>query len=168
MKAVQGGMGRLAVPIAAIGLSLSGTAQAAGPTYTNFTTQPFAETQESCTGETVEISGVIRHHVVFVEDAAGGFHGNGIFTVIAKGVSSSGTRYVANFTDILSQYFAPGELDEEGIPVGPPLTATAPFSFRLISNDGTPNLMLRAAFHITVNANGATTAFASDFRMNCR
>lgn len=158
----------LAAAIAAIGLGLGGTAAAAGPTYTNFTTQPFAETNESCSGETVEVSGVIRHHVVFVEDAAGGFHGNGIFTAIAKGVSSSGTRYVVNFTSILSQYFGAGELDEEGLPLGPPVTATSPFSFRLISNDGTPNLSMRASFHITVNANGDVTAFADDFQIECR
>ncbi len=148
----------LAIAIAVIGLSLSSTATAAGPTYTNFTTQPFAETNESCTGETVDVSGVIRHHVVFVEDATGGFHSNGIFTTIAKGISSSGTRYVLNFTDRLSQYFGPGELDEEGVPLGPPVIATDTFSFRLISNDGSPNLIMRATFHITINANGEVAA----------
>ncbi len=158
----------LAIAIAAIGLGLSSTATAAGPTYTNFTTQPFAETNESCTGETVDVSGVIRHHVVFVEDATGGFHSNGIFTTIAKGISSSGTRYVLNFTDRLSQYFGPGELDEEGVPLGPPVIATATFSFRLISNDGSPNLIMRAKFHITINANGEVAAFADDFQIDCR
>lgn len=144
------------------------SASAAGPEYTNFTTQPFTETETSCTGETVEVSGTIRHHVVFVRDAAGGFHSNGIFTVIAKGVSESGTKYVVNFTALLSQHFGAGELDAEGVPTGPPVTATSPFSFRLISNDGTPNLLMRASFHITVNANGVVSTLIDGFQIDCR
>ncbi len=140
-------------------LTVTATAVAAGPEYKNFTTLPFSETNVSCTGETVEVSGVIRHHVVFVNDASGGFHGNGLFTAIAKGTSSSGTRYVANFTALLIQYIAAGEA---------PAAATAPFSFRLISNDGTPNLHLRASFHITVNAQGEVIVFVSDFEVECR
>jgi hypothetical protein len=140
-------------------LTLTASAFAAGPEYKNFTTLPFSETETSCTGETVEVSGVIRHHVVFVNDAAGGFHGNGIFTVIAKGTSSSGTRYVTNFTDLLIQYIAAGDA---------PAAATGPFSFRLISNDGTPNLYVQGAFHITVDAHGEIIVDLSDLSLDCR
>jgi hypothetical protein len=102
---------------------------------------------------------VIRHHVVFVNDGAGGFHGNGLFTAIATGTSSSGTRYVANFTDQLVQYIAPGEA---------PVAVTSPFSFRLISNDGTPNLHVSAAFHITITATGRVSVFVDGFDVDCR
>jgi hypothetical protein len=139
-------------------LTLTATAVAAGPEYRNFTTLPFSETNVSCTGEEVEVSGVIRHHVVFVIDGTGGFHGNGIFTAIATGTSASGTRYVANFTSLLSQYIGPVEA---------PAAATSPFSFRLISNDGTPNLQVRGFFHITVDANGTVRVFTSELTVEC-
>jgi hypothetical protein len=159
---VRAGRGPVAVMSAVLCLglaSLAPVAAGAGPEYKNFTTLPFAETGVSCSGETVEVSGVIRHHVVFVIDGAGGFHGNGLFTAIAKGTSSGGTRYVANFTDHLVQYIAAGEA---------PVAVTAPFSFRLISNDGTPNLHVRAAFHITIAATGDVTVFVSEFEVECR
>lgn len=156
----RAGRGTIAAVSAVLCLaSLVPIAAGAGPEYKNFTTLPFSETDVSCTGETVEVSGVIRHHVVFVNDGAGGFHGNGLFTAIAKGTSSSGTRYVANFTDHLVQYIAEGEA---------PAAATAPFTFRLISNDGTPNLHLRGAFHITITATGDVAVFLSDFEVDCR
>lgn len=132
---------------------------AAGPEYMNFWTEPFAEVDETCTGELVEITGTIRHHVVFVNDGAGGFHGNGIFVMSASGVSEGGTSYVASFTDQLSQYFAPGDAGSVG---------TAPFSFRLISNDGSPNLYVTGTFHITVNANGEVVTSWSDLTIVCR
>lgn len=139
-------------------MSVTASAGAAGPDYKNFTTLPFSETDVSCTGETVDVSGVIRHHVVFVVDATGGFHGNGIFNGVATGTSSSGTRYVANFTDLLIQHFDPEDT---------PVAVTSPFSFRLISNDGTPNLHARASFHITVNAQGEVTVLMADFDIYC-
>src|SRR5688500_4074570 len=131
----------------------------AGVDYKNFTTQPFSETDVSCTGETVEISGVIRHHVVFVNDAAGGFHGNGIFVGNASGESVTGTRYVASFTDRLTQYIAAGDA---------PVTVTDSFSFRLISNDGTPNLYVTGFFHLTLTAAGVPVVDASNFDVICR
>jgi hypothetical protein len=158
----RAGRGPLAAISAVLCLGLAAlapVAAGAGPEYKNFTTLPFAETDVSCTGETVEVSGVIRHHVVFVNDGAGGFHGNGLFTAMAKGTSSSGTRYVANFTDHLVQYIAAGEA---------PVAVTALFSFRLISNDGTPNLHVRGAFHITITATGDITVFVSEFEVECR
>ncbi len=153
------GRGTLACLGAALLLTMmTASAGAAGPEYKNFWTMPFSETNLTCTGETVDVSGVLRHHVVFVADANGGFHGNGIFNGIAKGTSSSGTRYVANFTDLLIQYFGPGDT---------PVAVTSPFSFRLISNDGTPNLHARGSFHITVNAQGEVTVLRSDFDIYC-
>ena len=146
--------------IAALVVALApASALGAGVDYKNFTTQPFSETDVSCTGETVEISGILRHHVVFVIDGDGGFHGNGIFVGSAKGVSASGTRYVANFTSELSQYIAAGDA---------PAAATSPFSFHLISNDGTPNLHVSAFFHITVTPDGDTVVFADEFDVVCR
>jgi len=137
------GLSALLVPASAAAMGTA-TAAAAGPEYKNFTTLPFSETNVACTGETVDVlRGDSTHHVVFVIDGAGGFHGNGLFTAIAKGTSSSGTRYVANFTDHLVQYIASAEA---------PVAVTAPFSFRLISNDGTPNLTAQAKFHITIAA----------------
>lgn len=132
---------------------------AAGPEYMNFWTEPFSEEVESCSGEPVEISGTLRHHVVFVADGRGGFHGNGIFVGTASGVSESGTRYVSSFTDQLSQYFAPGD----GASVG-----SGPLSFRLISTDGSDNLYVRGRFHVTVNAIGDVVASWADLVVVCR
>lgn len=154
----QGTLACLAAALLLIMLSVTASAGAAGPDYRNFTTLPFSETNVSCSGEAVDVSGVIRHHVVFVIDSTGSFHGNGIFNAVAKGTSSSGTRYVANFTDLLIQHFDSGDN---------PVAVTSPFSFRLISNDGTPNLHASALFHITINAQGAVTVFISNFNLSC-
>ena len=148
-----------ATVVAIVASAGAATAAAAGPEYKNFTTLPFSETNMACTGESVEVSGAIRHHVVFVNDGAGGFHGNGLFTAIAKGTSSGGTRYVANFTDHLIQYIGSGDL---------PVAVTAPFSFRLISNDGTPNLIAQAKFHITIAATGSLAVIIDEFEIVCR
>jgi hypothetical protein len=150
-------LGSLAVA-SVVALLAIDTAVAAGPIYKNFTTLPFSEEDVSCSGEPVVVSGIVRHHAIFVMDAHGGFHGTSHFNGYATGVSSSGTRYVVNFTDGLRQYFAPGDV---------PSVGTGPFSFRLISNDGSPNLLVRGAFHITVNANGEVTVFVEDVRIEC-
>lgn len=155
----RGTLACLAATVAIAATVGSATAAAAGPEYKNFTTLPFSEANISCSGETVEVFGVIRHHVVFVNDGAGGFHGNGLFNAIAKGTSSSGTRYVASFTDHLIQYIGAGEL---------PVAVTSPFSFRLISNDGTPNLYVRGNFHITIAATGSVTSVLDEFEIECR
>lgn len=132
---------------------------AAGPEYKNFWVQPFSEVETTCTGDLVEITGTIRHHVVFVNDGNGGFHGNGIFVVNASGVSEDGTRYVASSVNQLSQYIAPGD----GV-----AAVTAPFTFRLISTDGSPNLYVQDEFHLTINANGAVVVSRSDLSVVCR
>lgn len=156
----RGTLACIATTVAAVVASAgAATAAAAGPEYKNFTTLPFSETNVTCTGESVEVSGVIRHHVVFVNDGAGGFHGNGLFTAIAEGTSSSGTNYVANFTSQLIQYIGSGDL---------PVAVTSPFSFRLISNDGTPNLIAQAKFHITISPTGSVTATIDEFEIVCR
>lgn len=151
---------RLAVTTSLIVL-LTATAPAlgAGPEYMNFWTTSFSEVDESCSGELVEVTGTLRHHVVFVNDGSGGFHGNGIFVGTASGTSEGGTQYVAGFTDQLSQYFAPGD----GGAIG-----SAPFSFRLISTDGTENLSVRGTFHITLNAAGEVVVFRSELSFVCR
>ena len=132
---------------------------AAGPEYMNRWIQPFAEVDETCTGELVEITGTIRHHVVFVNDGADGFHGNAIIVGNASGVSEGGTRYVASFVDQLSEYFA----SDEAAAVG-----TAPFFFHLISNDGSPNLYVTGRFHVTINANGEVVTSWSELAIDCR
>jgi hypothetical protein len=127
--------------------------------FRNSYTIPFSETDVACNGETVDVSGLLRHRVVIVDHANGGLHGSTLTRGTATGISSSGTRYVANFTDAGSEYFAPGDV---------PANGTFPFSFRLISNDGSPNLTVRAFFHITVNANGEITTFSNEFEIVCR
>lgn len=144
--------------LVAAAMALAASPVAAAPPDTNFTVEPFSETITSCSGESVDTVGTIRHHVVFVADATGGFHGNGIFQIIAKGTSASGTRYVANSTATLSQYFAADEIPSEG---------TAPFAYHLISNDGSPNLQVRDWFHITVNATGEVSVFRSGLEVVC-
>lgn len=149
----------IATCLVAVLATVATPALGAGPEYMNFWTQPFSEVDETCSGELVEISGTLRHHVVFVVDGGGGFHGNGIFVGSATGVTESGTTYIASFTDQLSQYSAPGD----GTSVG-----SAPFSFRLVSADGSPNLYVTGSFHITVNADGEIVASWTEFDVVCR
>ncbi len=158
MRSLRGG---LAVGIGiAVLLTIAATpVLAAGPEYKNFWTQPFSEVETTCTGDLVEITGTIRHHVVFVNDGSGGFHGNGIFVMSGSGVSEDGTRYVASFVGQVSQYIAPGD----GV-----VAVTAPFTFRLVSTDGSANLYVREEFHITINANGEVVGSRSDLSVVCR
>lgn len=119
---------------------------------------PFSETDVTCTGESVDISGTLHHRVVIVVDDRGGLHITGITRGVATGVSGSGTSYLGIFVDKNAQYFAPGEV---------PANGTAPFFFRLISNDGSPDLAVRGGFHITINASGQLTVFINDMAVEC-
>lgn len=149
----------LAIGIAALLTTAAMPVLAAGPEYKNFWTQPFSEVETTCTGELVEITGTIRHHVVFVNDGNGGFHGNGIFVMNGSGVSEDGTRYVASFVSQVSQYIAPGD---------GAVAVTAPFTFRLVSTDGSPNLYVMDKFHITINSNGEVVASWNEVSVVCR
>lgn len=149
----------LAASLAATSLFSVSTATAAGRVeFRNLYTVPISETVQTCSGETVELTGVLEHRVVIVVDPNGGLHLSVTNRGIEEGTSESGTRYVGTFTDVGAEYIP---LDEA------PGTGTFPFSFRLVSNDGSPNLLVRGFFHITVNANGEVTNFSQDFEVVC-
>jgi hypothetical protein len=109
-------------------------------------TVPYSETVVSCTGETVELSGLVQERLMIFYDPLLGYHFNRITRGTFTGTSESGTRYVGNFVDKGTAYiYLPAD--------GSPWAETFPFSFHLISTDGTQDLVVRVLEHITVDAN---------------
>ena len=152
------GVRLVALALVAAALTAAPAAAASNVEFRNSDVGPFSETDVACSGELVDISGTLHHRVVIVVDERGGVHTTAITRGIGTGVADSGTRYVGVFVDTSAQYFGPGDV---------PATGTFPFFFRLISNDGSPDLMVRQQFHITVNANGEITSFTSDTTVSC-
>ena len=147
------------VAVLAVGWLLAGPANAGGRViYRNPFTIAVSEVDETCNGDVVEISGLLRHDVLIVIDAAGGLHSTYTIRATLKGVSESGTTYLGSGVNTGSEYFAPDET---------PANGTFVDGFRLISNDGTPNLRVRALFHITVSPTGEITTFTQDLDVVC-
>jgi len=127
--------------------------------YRNPYTQPVSETEETCSGDVVELSGLLRHSVVIVEDATGGIHSSYTIRWHLTGVTEGGTRYVGAVVNNGAEYFSADEM---------PANGTFGDRFRLISQDGSPNLLVHAQFHITVNAAGEVTTFWNELDVVCR
>jgi hypothetical protein len=88
----------------------------------------------------------MSHMVTIVTDARDELHTNVVNRVRVTAISSGGTRYMGSLTAVETQYFGPGNV---------PAKVALPFSLRLISFDGSPNLIVIGLFHITVNAKAA-------------
>jgi hypothetical protein len=100
----------------------------------------------------------MSHSVTIVVDARGGLHTNNVNRVIVDALGSRGTRYIGSLTEVGTQYFAPDEM---------PAIGSFPFSFRLISLDGSPNVTVKGTWRITINALGEVRAFHDDVRVEC-
>lgn len=137
----------------------TGAAAAGRLVYRNPFTIAISETEPSCSGEPIHLSGILRHEVVIVEDAAGGLHSSYAIRIHLEGTSVNGTRYIATGVNNGSEYFS---IDEA------PANGTFHSLFHLISADRSENLLVHATFHITVNARGAVTTFTQDVDIVCR
>jgi hypothetical protein len=54
--------------------------------------QRIDDTEVTCTGESVAVTGLLRHNVVIVEDANGGLHSTFAIRYNLEGTTTSGTR----------------------------------------------------------------------------
>ncbi len=118
-----------------------------------------SETDETCVGDTVELTGTLRHDVIIVVDAAGGLHSSYTIRAVLRGTSENGTTYIGIGVNNGAEYFSADET---------PANGTFGDRFRLISQDGSPNLLVHAVFHITVDPSGRITRFWNELDIVCR
>lgn len=147
----------IAIVLAAV-MALPAYAQAF--TATDRVIEPFETVITACNGEDVYLSGellLIFHTTI---DDRGGLHSK--FTLVPRNVRGVGSQ-----TGI--QYKAVGgQRDHFNADADfAPLNETFTSMFNLISQGGSGNLKIKAAFHITVNANGEVTVFFDRFSATC-
>jgi hypothetical protein len=106
-----------------------------------------------CTGEDVELSGTF--HLVSQLQSDGSEVGHINFQGVSGVGLTSGTKYRASSVDSF-RLAAPFPSD-----------ITSVRSLRLISPGPEDNLLVMFLFHITVNANGETTAEIEDVNIKC-
>jgi hypothetical protein len=141
-------------------LLVAGSATAEVQIQNESYTAPFSETVVSCTGETIELSGTVQHRLIVFYDPRLGYHFNVITRASLTGVSESGVRYVANFVNKGTAYiFLPAEESPEAI--------TFPFSFHLISTDGSQDLVIRELLHLTTDAQFRITSAFDTLYVSC-
>jgi hypothetical protein len=141
----------LLVTVIAAGALAGASAAPAVDRFTETETIPYSDTLVSCTGEIVQVTGSIETRRTLLYDPNGGYHFKLLMRGTFTGVSDSGTRYVGSFVNEGTAYI--NLLNDEE-----PTALTFPYSFRLISNDGSPDLLVRELLHLTYNANGLGTA----------
>jgi len=107
-----------------------------------------AITFNTCTGEEVELSGT--SHLVAQTQRDGSIVGHFNYQNVSGVGLTSGIRYRASSVDHV-RLGAPFPSDIHSVR-----------SFRLVGRGTEDNLLVRALFHITVNANGEVSAFIED------
>jgi hypothetical protein len=130
-------------------------AQGNGTSHSSFS---FSVTAfDGCTGELVDINVTDKADFHVLSDNAGGFHLDihDVYSGLGVG-ETTGTVYIANQTDTLSINAKVGQ------------EQTAPLHFEMVSKGGSPNLEVHGILHVTVNANGVTTAFVDISSVSCK
>jgi hypothetical protein len=110
-------------------------------------------------GEDVLLTGNLHVLMHFTANANGGFQVGSHFQ--PQGISGvglvSGDKYQG--TGVTSDRFNVSGL---------PFTSTFINNFRIIGQGSGNNFLLHENFHVTVNANGAMTAFVDNFSVECK
>ena len=127
---------------------------------------PVAECVNGGDGETLLLSGTLHSFGSTTFDAAGGFHLN-LHTNLA-GMSAlgttTGTRY--RVTDTADEFG--GRISVYGAPGDPfPRSVTQSGDVRIISAGSGDNVVVRATWHLTINANGDVTVADLHFETRC-
>ena len=142
-------IGKLALVVVGV-LALAPQVQAQATS----TTAPFnIDSFSPCSGTLISLSGTL--HTVFRFD----FDSNG-------GIHVTSHQQLQNFKG----YVATGLSSHQTfrIPPGPPgLPHTFVRNINLIGQGQAPNVVVQILSHVTINANGVTTASVSDFTITC-
>ena len=109
-----------------------------------------------CNGETVTFNGVAHVVASVTLDGSGGFHLDARDNIHVTATGSLGNSYEGNEEDLFQLNGRVG------------IEQTVSTTFSEISKGAAPNFEIHALLHITVNANGTTTAFIDNFTSSCR
>ena len=111
------------------------------------------------TGEEVHLTGNLHELMHFTANANGGFQVDSHFQ--PQGLSGIGLTSGAKYqgTGVTSDSFKVSGL---------PYEETFINNFRIIGQGPGNNFLVHENFHVTVNANGEMTAFADNFRVECK
>jgi hypothetical protein len=113
-----------------------------------------------CGREAVLVTGTFQRVLTITDDGAGGYHVNDHldYTGLQGTGVVSGSQYVARQIGLVN-FNVPGPT------IGFEVTQTTMFT--LIGQGTTPNEVLTALIHYTVNANGELTTYVDNFRVKC-
>lgn len=142
-----------------VGFTRAGSAEAAGGPVNVTLNIPADVRPNPCTpGDVVNVSGTL-HIVYYVrDDGQGGFHLDQLVNEKASGASlTTAERYRLSDTYDHSFYARPPF----------PSTDTQTHSVELVSQGGSPNLIMGYTLHTTVNAGGVPTASVDNTRLEC-
>ncbi len=120
---------------------------------------------DTCTGQTVTLSGDAHFQAEDVIDDGAGVVGQNVhihenFQIV--GTDDQGTKYILHEEDQLvlnGRVYADGSGREE---------VSQPVTLVLVSQGATPNLILHATDHFTINANGTITAEVLNLIVTCQ
>ena len=110
-----------------------------------------------CNGEDVNVSGNVHMTIGVTTDGNGGSHLR--IHINNQDVSGIGV-------DTGSRYQIPTTLDSSAY-FGSATTMTLTVNARVVAQGSTPNFNMRELIHVTVNANGVTTASIDNPSMDC-
>jgi hypothetical protein len=113
-----------------------------------------------CTGDTIRFTGTIHFLAAATADGNGGFHIH--FDDNVSGVTGVGVPSGPTYHGVGGDWF------EANVRPPFPVVVTRTDVFGLISTGSAPNLMIKAVFHITINANGTMTSQVDKFSFTCR
>jgi hypothetical protein len=113
-----------------------------------------------CTGDLINFSGNIHFVVAETPDASGGFHFH--FDDNVSGVTGVGIPSGTTYHGVGGGWF------EFNADPPFPVEATATNVFAFISAGSSPNFVITATFHMTVNADGTIISSVNRFSLSCR
>ena len=143
---------------------LPATKQGAPPPAITFTSNEFIEVTEfvdiPCAGESVILEGqlhVLTHYTVTGKNVVSKTHMQpqgitGVGSISGKRYRSTGVTH-----DVFKGSFKNGQY-----------TTTEINNFRIIGQGPGNNFIVHATFHLTLNANGITTAIVDNFYIDCK
>ena len=113
---------------------------------------------DSCTSETLAVSGTEHETINETFPSSGGVHLDIHLNIQATATGLiSGNSYVVNATANLTANVNPGGT----------FTVTEPISIELVSKGSAPNQKIKVLLHITINPDGTTTSFIDTFSVDC-
>jgi hypothetical protein len=138
-------------------VTMLGSPLAQGATTNNVVAFP-SPTRNPCNGELVNVSGNIHLTTGVSTDKSGGLH-------LRSHINNQDVSGIGELTG--SSYQIPSTSNTSAY-LGSARTITLTVNGRFVAQGSAPNFNVRQLFYLTINSNGITTVFNSDFQTDCK